>query len=77
MGLVSRAQFEQRLVSHLNGIEPGFAYRAKRKVGYAWGAILDHMYRKHGDGVTFANLASLIAGCAQDIVRLTENLKDE
>jgi hypothetical protein len=36
-------------------------------MGYAWGAIVDHMYRKHGDGVTFANLASLIAGyrCAR------------
>jgi hypothetical protein len=77
MNLISRAQFEHRLSAHLNEIEPGLALRVRRRIGYAWEAIIDHMYRQRIDGLTFANLKDMIGECAQAIVKLGETLRDE
>jgi hypothetical protein len=57
MSLISRAQFERRLTSCLEKIERGLANRAGGKTGYAWRLIVDHMYKEHGDDLTFANIA--------------------
>jgi hypothetical protein len=66
MSLISRAQFE---------IEQGLANRARRKTGYAWRLIVDHMYNEHADELTFANIVEVMAECAQSILRLSNSLK--
>ena len=75
MSLIARSIFERRLVSHLNEIEPGLVYSSKRKIGCAWAPIIDHMYAKHAQGLTFANTREVIAGCANEIIQLTDQLK--
>jgi hypothetical protein len=75
MSLISRAQFERRLTICLEEIERGLANRASQKTGYAWRLIVDHMYKEHADALTFANIADLMAECAQSIQRLSNTLK--
>jgi hypothetical protein len=77
MSLLTRAQFEHHLSSHLDKLDPGLAGRARRSIGYAWGAILDHMYDKHADRLTFANVAELTAECGEAIVQLLKSVKHE
>jgi hypothetical protein len=76
MSLISRVQFERRLTTCLDKIERGLANRACQKTGYAWRLIVDHMYKKHAHDLTFANIADVMAECAQSILRLSNNLKD-
>jgi hypothetical protein len=45
--------------------------RVQQRIGYAWRAIIDHMYRERGDDIT-ENLTD----CPQTIARLAHNLKD-
>jgi hypothetical protein len=77
MSRISRAQFERRLTIRLEGIERGLANSARQKTGNAWRLIVDHMYKEHADALTFANIADVMAECAQSILRLSNTLKDE
>jgi hypothetical protein len=74
--MISRAQFERRLAICLEKIERGLADRARQKTGYAWKRIVDHMYKKHANDLTFANIADVMAECAQSIQRLSNSLND-
>jgi hypothetical protein len=74
--MISRAQFERRLTICLEKIERGLANRARQRTGYAWRLIIDHMYKEHADDLTFANIADVMAECAQSIQRLSNSLKD-
>jgi hypothetical protein len=74
--MISRAQFERRLAICLERIERGLADRARQKSGYAWKLIVDHMYKKHVNDLTFANMADVMAECAQSIQRLSNSLND-
>jgi hypothetical protein len=76
MSLISRAQFERRLTICLEKIERGLTNQARQKTGHAWRLIVDHMYKEHGDDLTFANMADVMAECAQSIQRLSNSLKD-
>jgi hypothetical protein len=76
MSLISRAQFERRLTTCLEEIERGLGNRARQKTGYAWRLIVDHMYQEHADTLTFANMADVLAECAQSIRRLSNRLND-
>jgi hypothetical protein len=77
MTLFSRVQFENQMVLRLSGMERGLAARARRRVGYAWRAIVDDMYEKHRDHLTFANQADMMVECAQAVVQLMQSLKDD
>jgi hypothetical protein len=77
MSQISRAQFERRLTIRLEEIERGLANRARQKTGYGWRPIVNHMYKEHADALTFANIADVMAECAQSILRLSKTLKDE
>ena len=74
--MISRAQFERRLAIYLEKIERGLADRARQKTGYAWKLIVDHMYKERANELTFANIANVMAECAQSILRLSNSLKD-
>jgi hypothetical protein len=41
--MISRGLFEHHLSAHLNQMEPGLAALLRRKVGYAWRPIIDHI----------------------------------
>ena len=68
---ISKEQFERRLKGYLSDIELDLASNAQQRIGYAWRAIIDHMYRERGDDIT-ENLTY----CAQTIARLAHNRKD-
>jgi hypothetical protein len=74
--MISKGQFERRLTICLEQIEPGLANRARQKTGYAWKLIVDHMYKERANELTFANMANVMAECAQSILRLSNSLKD-
>ncbi len=38
--------------------------------------IVDHLYKEHAGALTFANMADVMAECAQSILRLSNSLKD-
>jgi hypothetical protein len=67
---ISRSSSKKQIV------ERGLANRARQKTVYAWRPIVDHMYKEHADVLTFANIADVMAECAQSILRLANNLKD-
>jgi hypothetical protein len=77
MSLLTRAQFERHLSNHLDKRDPGLAGRARRRIGFAWDAIIDHMYKKHAERLTFTSAAELTAECAEAIVQLLKSVKDE
>jgi hypothetical protein len=75
--MISKRLFEHRLSAHLNRMEPGLAARVRRKVGYAWRPIIEHMYREHADELTFANLNHVLSECANSLARLNSSIEDE
>ena len=77
MSLLTRAQFERHLSTYLDKRDPGLAGRARRRIGFAWDAIIDHMYKKHAECLTFTSAAELTAECGEAIVRLLKSVKDE
>jgi hypothetical protein len=76
MSLISRAQFERRLTVRLEEIERGLANQARQKTGCAWRPIVDHMYKKHANDLTFANIADVMTECARSIQRLSNSLRE-
>ena len=76
MSLISRKQFERRLTVRLEEIERGLANEHAKKTQYTWRLIVDQMYTEQANGVTFANIADVMAECAQSIPRLSNSLKD-
>jgi hypothetical protein len=76
MSLISRAQFERRLTIRLEKIERGLANRPRDKIGPAWRLIVDHMYKERAKDLTFANMAEVMAECAQSIQRLSNSLRE-
>jgi hypothetical protein len=75
--MISRGLFEHHLSAHLNQMEPGLAALLRRKVGYAWRPIIDHMYRECADKLTFANLNQVLSECARSLARLNNSIEDE
>jgi hypothetical protein len=58
-------------------MEPGLSAILQRKVGYAWRPIIDHMYRKRFNDLTFANLNHVLSECANSLARLNSTIEDE
>jgi len=77
MGLISRRQFELRVVAQLSKIRPGAATEARRRFGPAWTTILDHMFRDREKDLSFANFGEIAVECARMIDHTAQNLKDE
>jgi hypothetical protein len=74
--LKSPVRASPNLTIRLEQIERGLTNRARQKTGYAWRLIVEHMYRGHANDLTFANIAGVMAECAQSIQRLSYSLKD-
>jgi hypothetical protein len=77
MSLLTRVQFERHLSNHLDKLDPGLAGRARRSIGFAWRAIIDDMYEKHAQALTFASATELTAVCGEAIVQLLKSVKHE
>jgi hypothetical protein len=76
MRLISKGLFEYHLSAHLNRMEPGLAAQVRRKVGYAWRPIIEHMYREHADDLTFANLNHVLSESANSLARLNSSIEE-
>jgi hypothetical protein len=64
-------------LTHLDEIDHGLASRARQRIGDAWHSVVDAMYQKRAAELTFANLASTMAACAELVAQLTQSLKDD
>jgi hypothetical protein len=73
MSLLTRVQFERHLSNHLDKLDPGLAGRARRNIGIAWRVIIDDMYNKHAEHLTFA---SAMEG-GEAILQLLKSVKHE
>jgi hypothetical protein len=77
MSLLTRVQFERHLSNHLDKLDPGLAGRARRNIGIAWRVIIDDMYKKHAERLTFASAMELTAECGEAILQLLKSVKHE
>jgi hypothetical protein len=77
MSLITKGEFEHFLTKQLEHIQRGLTIKAKRRIGDAWRAVIDQMYRDRTDDMTYGNLSRIITECAEDIQSLTNTLKDE
>jgi hypothetical protein len=75
--MISKQFFKSHLLAHLNRMEPGLSAILQRKVGYAWRPIIDQMYRKRFNDLTFANLNHVLSECANSLARLNSTIEDE